>query len=305
MMRYDYTAYKRDINLTQYAAHAGYEIDRKKTTRSSIVMRSNADKVIISKKGAIWVYFSVTDDQDQGTIINFVQNRTSKTIGEIGHELQEWIGGAMNLPEPQDYAAEVQEHIYDPKRLDRIFHYCKPVSSHGYLESRGISPKMIGSERFKNRIFTDRYKNAVFPHFKKGQICGLEMKNFDKGVFPRGSEKTFWRSNLKQGDTELRLGEAAIDVLSYAELFPSTKAVYGATSGGMSPEQCLLLMAFIEQFCSLEHIAVLADNDKGGDVLWGKICEIIKKTSFSGELVRHSPETRGQDWNNILNLVQH
>ena len=79
----DYSRFKTDINLTQYAAYFGYEIDAKKSTKSSIAMRRDGDKVIISRKGANWVYFSVMDDSDNGSIIDFVQKRTSKKILEI------------------------------------------------------------------------------------------------------------------------------------------------------------------------------------------------------------------------------
>jgi len=84
----DFSRFKSEINLTQYAAHLGYEIDKKKSTRSSVAMRSGADKIIISRRSGIWVYFSVSDDHDNGTIIDFAQNRTHKAIAEIGRELK-------------------------------------------------------------------------------------------------------------------------------------------------------------------------------------------------------------------------
>ncbi len=51
--RYDFSRFKSDINLTQYAAHLGYEVDKKKSTRSSIAMRNGGDKIIISKRGHV------------------------------------------------------------------------------------------------------------------------------------------------------------------------------------------------------------------------------------------------------------
>ena len=131
----DFSRFKSEINLTQYAAHLGYEIDRKKSTRSSVAMKGGADKIIISRRGGVWVYFSVTDDRDNGTIINFVQNRTHKTIAKIGQELQEWIGGGVSLPEPKAYVREVAEQEYDSARVARVFKKCRPAFKHVYLES--------------------------------------------------------------------------------------------------------------------------------------------------------------------------
>lgn len=191
MTQLDYSKFKTDINLTQYAAHLGYEIDRKKSTRSSIAMRKDSDKVIISRRGNIWVYFSVTDDSDNGTIIDFAEKRTHKSIGEIGRELQNWIGGGVSLPDAKSYVREVAPQEYDPARIAKIFKFAKPASKHCYLASRGLTDALLTDRRFAGRVFTDRYQNAAFPHFKDGQVCGLELKNHDKALFVRGSEKLF------------------------------------------------------------------------------------------------------------------
>ena len=104
----DYSRFKTDINLTQYAAHIGYEIDDKKSTQSSIAMRKDSDKIIVSRKGANWVYFSVMDDRDNGSIIDFIQYRTDQDLKTIGVELNTWLGGGFKTcllytsPSPRD-----------------------------------------------------------------------------------------------------------------------------------------------------------------------------------------------------------
>jgi len=296
----DYSRFKTDINLTQYAAHLGYEIDRKKTTRSSIAMRKDADKIIISKRGSLWVYFSVVDDSDNGTIINFLENRTRKTIAEIGKELQGWMGESVSLPDPQNYVEDVEEQIFDPARVLRIFKRCQPARRHTYLERRGIGGQVLGSPRFAGRIHKDSYGNAVFPHYNDKGICGLELKNADKALFVRGSEKTFWRSNIRAGDNSLVLGEAVIDALSYSILFPSERAIYGATGGGVSPDQSGLVGKFLEGRAGIKKVILITDNDEGGDDLASKIRQSILGSGFEGDVIRHSPSLRGADWNNIL-----
>lgn len=90
--KHDFSRYKSDINLSHYAASLGYELDPRKTTKSSLVMKHpNGDKVIISKRGSNYVYFSVSDDKDNGTIVDFIRKRTDKTFPEIGQELQKWV----------------------------------------------------------------------------------------------------------------------------------------------------------------------------------------------------------------------
>lgn len=298
--KYDFARFKSEINLTQYAAAIGYEIDRKNSTKASVKMKNGCDTVIISKRNAVWVYFSPVDDRDNGTIINFVQNRTGKSLPEVGAELQSWIGGGVSLPQAKSYVREVEEQEYDPARVEKIFKKCRAVKNHAYLEGRGLSQGVLSSPRFAGRIYADRYGNVAFPHYNGKDICGLELKNADKALFVRGSEKTFWRSNCKQGDDTLVIGEAVIDVVSHAMLFPNETSVYAATGGGMSPDQEDILKSCVQGFKSLKTVILAMDNDQGGERLTQKIKNILEKCGFSGEIVCHSPETQGQDWNNVL-----
>lgn len=298
--QFDFSRFKTEINLTQYAAHLGYEIDRKKSTRSSIAMRSGADKIIISRRGRLWVYFSVSDDTDNGTIVDFIERRTSKGLGDIGRELRGWIGGSVNFPLPKTYVQDVEEQECDPARVAKIFKGCALAKRHAYLEGRGITGAVLSSPRFSGRIFADRYGNAAFPHYDGKKLCGLELKSADKAVFVRGSEKTLWRSNVRAGDDTLILSEAVIDALSHYRLFPNENAIYAATGGGMSPEQASIIGLFVQNAANLKRVVLITDNDTGGDRLADKIQTAIQESSFSGEITRHSPETRGADWNDVL-----
>ena len=300
MQKYDFAALKQSVNLSQYVAAQGYELDRKKSTRSSLVMRhaASGDKIIVSKKGANWVYFSVHDDRDNGTIVDFIEKRTNKSLPEIGRELVGWSGGAGALPVYN--LPDVQEQVYDVGRIRRAFQWMKPATAHPYLiGERKIPADVLKDSRFSGRIFQDRYGNAVFPHQNGQGVCGLELKNADKGVFMRGSEKALWLGNINDGDTVLILAEAAIDALSHFALFRSQNASYGAVSGGMKDNQFDSLMAVIGKMPKLEKIILAVDNDKGGDKIASRI-ESYLEGKFTGAIIRHVPKAQGMDWNNVL-----
>lgn len=299
MQKYDFTAFKQSVNLSQYAATQGYELDRKKSTRSSLVMRhANGDKIIVSKKGANWVYFSVHDDRDNGTIVDFIEKRTSKSLTEIGRELAAWSGGAGALPVYS--LPDVQEQVYDLERIRRAFQWMKPATAHPYLlETRQIPADVLIDSRFAGRIFQDRYGNVVFPHQNGQGICGLELKNHDKGVFMRGSEKALWLGNINPADTSLILAEAAIDALSHFALFRPLNASYGAVSGGMKDSQFDCLVDIIQKMPRLERIVLAVDHDQGGEKIAKRI-ETYLARKFTGEIVRHIPEQEGMDWNDVL-----
>lgn len=304
-MKLDYASFKQSINLTQYAATMGYEIDRKKSTKSSVVMRhNNGDKVIVSRRGNNWVYFSVHDDQDNGTIINFIERRTSKGIGEIGRELQGWLGGGAAHLDPKTYAQDVEEHQPDRARVRAVFSRARVVAAHPYLvNERKIPAAVLSSPRFKGRIYQDRYGNVMFPHRDAEGICGLELKNIDKGVQVKGGVKGLWTSATLTTDKTLVIAEVAIDALSYCAIFMKPDTAYAAVSGAMGPRQYTVLMEIVRKMINIESILLATDNDEGGDSIAGKLEAYLKEQGFTGEITRHSPESRGDDWNEVLKML--
>ncbi len=82
----EFEKFKKEVNLSEFAASRGYALDRHESSRNSAVMRHpNGDKIIIAKNEASgdWIYFSVRDGRDHGTIIDFLKNR-GESLGEVG-----------------------------------------------------------------------------------------------------------------------------------------------------------------------------------------------------------------------------
>ena len=53
--------FKVEINLSQFAAGYGCQLDKRASSRNSAVMRNlEGDKIIVAREGQHWVYFSVT-----------------------------------------------------------------------------------------------------------------------------------------------------------------------------------------------------------------------------------------------------
>ena len=89
--------FKTAINLSEFAASRGYVLDRRESSRNSAVMRHpDGDKIVIARNEASgdWIYFSVRDDRDNGTIIDFVQNRGGGSLGEVRKTLRAWLGSS-------------------------------------------------------------------------------------------------------------------------------------------------------------------------------------------------------------------
>ncbi len=297
--KYNFSEFKTKINIAEFSTTFGYKIDRKKSTRTSIAMKSCNDKIIVSRKGGIWVYFSVVNDQDSGTIIDFVANRTGSSMADIGKRLADWSGITVHhrqLP-------IAQSPTHDPSRVKTIFAKCKPITKSEYLESRGLTEQLLRSKRFAGRIYEDSYRNLAFPHFRNREICGLELKNANRGMLVRGSQKTFWRSNASHSDDTLVIAESVIDALSYQQIHSMENAIFLATGGGVSNHQCKILCEMIDAAPSLMTVILATDNDDGGKRISNRISEAIQASSFSGEVQTHTPSKPGQDWNDALNVA--
>jgi hypothetical protein len=92
--------FKREVDLRQFAVSLGYEIDRRESWRGSPVLRRGADKIVVKRNGnGHYVFFSVREDDDHGTIIDFVQRRQNLSLGAVRQILRPWIGRPATPPQ--------------------------------------------------------------------------------------------------------------------------------------------------------------------------------------------------------------
>ena len=161
--------FKTGVNLSEFAASKGYALDRRESSRNSAVMRHpDGDKIVIAKNEASgdWIYFSVRDDRDNGTVIDFLQNRGGGSLGEVRKTLRAWLGGSRPagvqlpafapalLPVSRDRAGVMQE-----------WERARACTALPYLTSRGLGPDVLALPRFAGRVRVDRRNNALFPHY--------------------------------------------------------------------------------------------------------------------------------------------
>lgn len=296
--------FKRDIDLRQYAAALGYEVDRRDSWRGSTVMRRGADKIVIKRNAnGHYVYFSVRDDADNGTIIDFIQFRDRSSLGAVRKTLRPWVG---SLPSPAlPMFPKLEAVSKDRMRVETEFRRMQDAPHHPYLEDeRRIPTSLLASDRFAGRVRIDGRGNAVFPHFDHEGLCGYEIKNRNFTSFASGGEKGLWSSRGLADDTQLVIAESAIDALSYAALFPSSGARYVSTGGKLNPKQPGLLQAAFGKLGSGSVIAAFDADDAGRDMA-GQVRTLFE--SFADDTGKkgldfqiHLPAIEGQDWNDVL-----
>lgn len=292
--------FKGKIDLREYAAGQGYTLDRRESWRGSAVMRSGGDKIVIKlNSNGHYIYFSVRDERDNGTIVDFVQFRKRLSLGEVRKELRPWIGRAVtSLPR----FAKLEKTGKDRLRVETEYRRMKVAHRHPYLEEdRAIPTKILQSDRFAGMIRMDMHSNAVFPHFDELGLCGYELKNRNFTGFAPGGKKGLWSSHEKDGDGQLVFAEGAIDALSHAVLFPNDGARYKSIGGQTNPRQPDLIHAEVLRMRTGSEVVAAMDADQAGHAFSDLVRLAVVRAGRPDIFFRvHVPEREGDDWNQVL-----
>jgi hypothetical protein len=294
--------FKTDINLSQFAAGYGYQLDHRESSRNSAVMRhASGDKVIIARQGLHWVYFSVRDDTDNGTILDFVMQREHCTLGRARQSLRRWAGSPPPI-QPIYYAHRLDPMTRDRAAILREYVRLKATVQHPALMARGLAPALQGLPRFAGAILQDTKGNACFPHRDREGVCGWELKNHGFTGFAKGGEKGLWFSRTKPTDHALVIAESALDALSYAALYPDARARYFSTGGRLNPKQPALIATVLEKLSRPAVVILAMDNDTAGHELAAMIQDLAPKVA--GLTLRRPLPEIGKDWNDQLQAMR-
>ena len=291
--------FKTYVILPELAAARGYALDRRASSRNSVVMRHpDGDKIIIARyEGTThWVYFSVRDDRDNGTVVDFLQNRGVGSLGLVRKTLREWLGTSRPAAQLPLFVQELQPVSRDRAGVIAEWEKAAPCTALPYLTRRGLGSEVLGLPLFTGRVRVDRRNNALFPHYDKEGLCGFEVKNKGFTGFASGGVKGLWYSEAKTADGRLVLVESAIDAMSFHVLFGDQHTRYMSTGGELNPQQPLLIRGAIEKLHPSADVVLAFDDDEGGE----KISKEVEAAAPAGrKLVRLRPEG-GKDWNQVL-----
>ncbi len=302
--------FKTQINLVDYAQNNGYQLDTKKSSTNCIVLKDNqGDKILIglNKTDNHYFYYSLTNETDKGSIIDFVQKRKNPNLGEVRKELRPWTNNSHStnykvkskVNNKVVNKSEIKLTPIDPNKYQIIaqFEQFKTINNHSYLNQRGINQNTINNPRFRETIYQDKRNNVIFPHSAREGICGYSIRNQNFKGFSTGGTKGLWISKSQQNDRKLVICESPLDCLSYHQLFPDDHTRYFSTSGTLSEKQKDLLRTAFEKIHQKGGSIIIAtDKDVGGEEISQDLTKIAPKTA---QISRHVPKYQ-KDWNEVL-----
>jgi hypothetical protein len=232
--------FKSDVNLAEYAAAQGYQLDRQESSSASAVMRRGEDKVVIATaEDGHGIYFDVHNPGNAGSVIDFAQRETAKNLGQVRQELRPWVGAeAQPVPQAERIA---RPEPSTPDRQQVIARYAgmqeTPAQGHSYLLERGISAQTQQEPRFRGTVRADDRGNAIFPHYDEAGLSGFEAKNQEFTGFSKGGQKALWHSANLENASRVVVVESAVDAMSHAQVTGERDAAYVSIGGQMSDHQ--------------------------------------------------------------------
>jgi len=255
------------------------------------------DKIVVRRApDGHWTYFSVRDDRDNGTVIDFLRRRRGLTLGGVRKELRSWL--RLDRPAvvpPALFRRDVEPHRYDLQTVVARFTAAREDRAARYLVSRGLLPATLSDDRFRGTFRVEARGNTIFPHLDGGQVVGFEIKAPSFTGFSPGGRKTCWVSVARPTDQRLVVVEAPIDAMSYHQLHPDEKTRYLSTGGAIGTAQLDAIRRQIEALPKSGIVVLATDADDAGDKLAQQIAAIA-----GGTRCRRARPPEGKDWNDCL-----
>jgi Toprim-like/Protein of unknown function (DUF3991) len=293
--------FKLEINLVEYAQSQGYSLDKRESSRSSAVLRREADDdkiVVATGLDGHGIYFSVRDDRDNGSIVDFVQKRKGLNLGQVRQELRPFITGkSFSYCPPAFKPIAIAK---DREQVIRAHSKTLPSPTHPYLTGdRKILGSTLADPRFSYVVRQDSQGNAIFPHYDHDGLAGYEIKNSGFTGFAPGGVKSVWHSSNLATAACVVVTESAIDALSHAQLTSDLGLAYVSFGGALSDRQKDLFKRLFQKVVDRGASVVLAtDSDKQGDLYADELLSLAPKGL---NIQRERPTCK--DWNEDLSLI--
>jgi hypothetical protein len=307
------------LNLSLIASAHGFEIDRRKSTRHSVLMTNGADKIIVSQNGQHFIYCSVHDPSSNGTAIDFAQKiiEPGCSLGRVRQILRPFLNSGyvsdLRSTYRGSFASEIKPSEPDLLGVAARYATFNAIDQpHPYLcDKRGIPFELLKNARLYDRVrHCPKRGSIVFPHWgcpdnaggKDRCLTGYEIKGPGVNMFSKGGRKGLWMSAGFQTDRVLAISESGLDALSYLVHHKNATDIRVASlSGKMNLAQPALLASAIARMPEGSQIVAAFDNDAAGDELTAQLLDIVKTSGRSDlEFKDDRPLQRGADWNQVL-----
>lgn len=301
--------YKETIDIRDYLEKTGYSLDKSRDTPRyrAYTHQGLGDKVFIpknNKSGIANFYVNQFDNDDKGTLIDFIMSRENKTLDEARLTLREFQHGYV--PDQEKYSVTENDDQDKKKRQQYIVRKIATEYPSGlndiYLERRLLTADTRHHPAFARKIKLNEISGERWMAFPlenaKGKPTGLAMKRDGKEKI-LGEKSGVWISHPTMSDQsvdKIIITEHPIDAMSYHQLNAATldkqNVMYVATAGNPSGKQIEVIQKKI-QVMQPKEVVLANDNDQAGQQYNEKYQQKLKDT---GSIIKiEKPQFK--DWN--------
>lgn len=295
----------KKIHLPNFCQNLGYEIDKEKSSQKNICMKKNGDKIILKEnENGDWIFFSIRDEKDNGTIIDFLQKRLEPNLGKIRKMLREFSGSNFS----QNEFAQKKEvsKISTRPAIEKIKWVWGQIQSDFFVEKyRGIDFEILNSVIEENKIkFKDDeiYVKLFEKNKEKISFCGITKTNIkdNKKRLIGGSKKGVAVFGDLQTAQNILLVESWIDGLSFLILNPETQknTLILSVEGSFDIEILSEILISIFQKYHQKKLLIGFDNDEAGEKMFKNVKDI--QEAFFGEIETKRLKPTTKDFNDDL-----
>lgn len=291
--------FKTDINIVDVAITIGYEIDKKKSSRKSIVLKGQDTIVVSRNSNGHYVYFNPNDSRDNGTIIDFIQKKTGENLGQVRKILRQFLGGSMQQLEISNQN-DVKNYYRTIEQFESKWKNIKQNKKDVRYEIFKDNIRGIELDTLHQVPHLAYYEGKFyFPIFNKNGVSGLYYTNTNmkEKYFSKDSIKGIWADKpLHKSIDKIIVTESPIDSLSAVELgYNDENTLHIATLGRMGREAKETLSK-IFKYLPNAKVLIATDRDEAGEEIAQEIANLAK----DNEIYRLNFE--GKDLNETLQM---
>ncbi|MEF2229185.1 MAG: MobV family relaxase [Candidatus Cardinium sp.] len=306
---------KREVNLIQHAASMGYVLNKEKSSKTWAVMVKEDDKILIKNspnQNGHWMYKSLVDEQEKGTIVDFMQKRGfsyQSICGLSSRHLDDRV-----VKDQKSLSIEIEDALSQRYIAQEAFDRVVEHQKGNYLACRGIDEVTYGcyeGVKVGNQAVFALYRDINSNG--NGVICSTISYQFDaKGSMSDDgffNSTKYFQKELPRGlsvlvDSNVSVkhivvSESPIDALSYKQIHkPSEGTMYVSTCGSLSEG---VKKELENVFCNAREngwsVTLAFDNDKAGRQMDKEVRELAQSLKVS---CKSSIPSKGKDWNEEL-----
>ena len=241
--------FKEDINLLEFAMSYGYQYQRSESTKNSAVLRKGDETlVVVTNDQSYGQYFSLKNQKDCGSIIDFVQNREVINLGKVRKELRPWLPSPFPSLEPSLVPTKkAKRKPASQFQIERMLEWHRLTPYRGDFLQKNFNLSRETIQLFAEKIRLNEDGFPCFRHVDLDGITGFEIENSLGCDFSISGKPALFVHRISDRIDRIVIVSSAAEAMAYHQLKGQTNTMYFGLGNVFSESQLELLSGALNQ----------------------------------------------------------